>query len=114
MTILYVTNKWEKPIAFSFEYKPYVFPVGETVEAPLDAVCHIFGYGDENKEPYMARLALIKTKNDIPEGLKILSKIVISDKPPTQDHSLSPVVERVPLPPKRVGGKGNTEAHQHG
>ena len=114
MQTVYVTNKWEKPIEFSFEYKPYCFPVGETVEAPLDAVRHIFGHGDEDKEPYMARLAIIKTKNDIPDGLKILSKIEISDKPPMQDHLLSPVVERVPLPPKRVGGKGNTEATQHG
>jgi hypothetical protein len=109
MQTLYVTNKWEKPITFSYEYKPYTFPVGQTVEAPEDAVCHIFGYGDPNKEHYMARLALIKTKNDIPDGLKILSKIEISDKPPMQNHLLSPVVERVPLPSKKVGGKINLQ-----
>jgi len=114
MQTVYVTNKWEKPITFSFEFHPYTFPVGETVEAPLDAVCHIFGHGDENKEPYMARLAMIQTRNDIPEGLKILSKIEISDKPPIKDHLLSPVVERVPLPPKRAGGKGNSEETQNG
>ena len=115
MQTVYVTNRWSKPIEFSFNYKPYRFPVGETVEAPLEAVCHIFGHGDENKEPYMARLALIKTKNDIPEGLKILSKIEISDKPPLKDHSLSPVVERVPLPPARkVGGKAHAVETQNG
>ena len=80
MQTLYVTNKWEKPITFNYEFKPYTFPVGETVEAPEDAVCHIFGHGDPNKENYMARLSLIQTKNDIPEGLKILSKFEISDK----------------------------------
>ena len=52
MQTLYVTNKWEKPITFSYEYKPYTFPVGQTVEAPEDAVCHIFGYGDPDKEQY--------------------------------------------------------------
>ena len=112
MQTLYVTNKWEKPITFSFEYNPYTFPVGETVEAPEDAVCHIFGHGDPDKEIYMARLAMIQTKHDIPEGLKILSKIEISIKPPVKDHSLSPVVERVPLPSKKVGG--NFDARQNG
>jgi hypothetical protein len=112
MQTLYVTNKWEKPITFNFEYKPYTFPVGETVEAPEDAVCHIFGHGDPNKEIYMARLAMIQTRNDIPDGLKILSKIEISTKPPVKDHSLSPVVERVPLPSKKVGG--NFDARQNG
>ena len=97
MQTLYVTNKWEKPITFNYEFKPYTFPVGETVEAPEDAVCHIFGHGDPNKENY------------IPEGLKILSKFEISDRPPVKNHLLSPVVERVPLPSKKVGGKVNSE-----
>ena len=104
MQTVYVTNRWVKPIEFSFEYKPYRFPVGETVEAPLEAVRHIFGHGDEDKEPYMARLALIQTKMDIPEGLKILQKFEITAEPPKKDHLLSPVVERVPLPSK-AGGK---------
>lgn len=104
MSTVYVTNRWVKPIEFSFEYKPYSFPVGETVEVPIEAVRHIFGHGVVDKEPFMARLALIKTKNDIPEGLKILQKFEITDQPPIKGHALSPVVERVPLPSK-VGGK---------
>ena len=104
MQTVYVTNRWSKPIEFSFEYKPYSFPVGETVEAPLEAVRHIFGHGDPDKVPYMSRLALIQTQKDIPDGLKILEKFEISEQPPKKDHLLSPVVERVPLPVK-VGGK---------
>mgnify|MGYP006269898395 FL=1 len=111
MTTLYVTNKWEKPITFDYAFKLYEFPVGVTVEAPAEAVRHIFGYGDEDKEPYMARLSFIRTKNDIPQGLKILEKFEIGDKPPQKDHLLSPVVERVPLPSaKKVGGKSNVAA----
>ena len=104
MSTVYVTNRWIKPIEFSFEYKPYSFPVGETVEAPIEAVRHIFGHGEEDKVPFMSRLALIQTQKDIPEGLKILQKIEISEQPPIKGHALSPVVERVPLPSK-VGGK---------
>lgn len=108
MQTLYVTNRWEKPIEFNFNFKPYKFPVGETVEAPEEAVRHIFGHGEVDKEHIMARLAIIKTRNDIPEGLKILSKFEITDRPPAKNHSLSPVVERVPLPTK-AGGKVNPE-----
>jgi hypothetical protein len=104
MQTVYVTNRWVKPIEFSFEYKPYCFPVGETVEAPLEAVRHIFGHGEPDKVPFMSRLSLIQTQKDIPEGLKILQKFEITDEPPKKDHLLSPVVERVPLPSK-VGGK---------
>lgn len=104
METVYVTNRWSKSIEFNYEYKPYRFPVGETVEAPLDAVCHIFGHNDPDKVPYMSRLALIQTQKDIPEGLKILQKFEISEQPPKKDHLLSPVVERVPLP-VRAGGK---------
>jgi hypothetical protein len=110
MQTVYVTNKWEKPITFSYNYISYTFPVGESVEVPLEAVCHIFGHNDPDKEPYMARLAMIQTKADIPAGLKILEKILITDQPPKKVHSLSPVVERVPLPPKEVGGKVNVAA----
>jgi hypothetical protein len=106
MSTVYVTNRWEKPVAFDYAFKPYTFAVGETVEVPVEVANHIFGYGAEDKEPYMARLGLIKTRNDIPDGLKIIAKFEIADTPPSQDRSLSPAVERVPLPPlKGSGGK---------
>ena len=104
MQTVYVTNRWTRPIEYNFEYKPYLFPVGQTVEVPVEAVRHIFGHGVPDKVEYMSRLGLIQTFNDIPNGLKILEKIEISDQPPKKDHLLSPVVERVPLPVK-VGGK---------
>jgi hypothetical protein len=104
MANVYVTNRWEKPIEFSYNYKPYRFPVNQTVEVPEEAARHIFGTDDPDKEKYLARLAIISTRNDIPQGLKVLEKIEISQLPPQNVQSLSPLVERVPLPYK-VGGK---------
>lgn len=105
MNTLYVTNHWDKPIQFDYAFRMYEFPVGKRVEAPEDAVRHIFGYGAQDKEPFLARLGLIRTKNDIPEGLKILEKIIIAHPAQAQNHAQSPVVERVPLPAsKRAGG----------
>ena len=105
MPTVYVTNKWEKPISFSFEYQNYLFPIGETVEVPADAARYIFGYGEEDKVPNMVRLAIINTTNDIPEGYKIMEKFVVTEQAPLKALSLSPQVERVPLPPNKVGGK---------
>ena len=106
MKTVYVTNTWEKPIAFDFAYKLYEFPVNETIEVPVDCARHLFGYMEMDKEPYLARLGLIQTKNDLPEGMAILSKILIQEEAPKQNHSLSPVMERVPSPSqKKAGGK---------
>lgn len=102
---MFVTNKWNRTLTVDYACKEIKFEVGKTVELDESAVRHIFGYGVENKEPYMASLGLTKTTNDIPEGLEILARFVITDSKLPKDDVLSPVVERVPLPPKKAGGK---------
>lgn len=102
---MFVTNKWNRDLVIDYACKEIKFEAGKTVELDEPAVRHIFGYGVENKEPYMASLGLTKTTNDIPDGLQILAKFVISDSQPKKDDVLSPVVERVPLPTKKAGGK---------
>lgn len=105
----FVTNNWSKPIKFDYAFQVYEFPVGETIEIPEEAARHIFGYGEHNKESHLTRLGLARTNLDIPEGLKILSKFLITDEAPRQNRSLSPAVERVPLPQlKKVEGNIKT------
>ena len=111
MKTLFVTNTWEKPIHFDYAFKPYAFTIGETVEVEVEVARHLFGYMEMDKEPFLARLGLIRTKAEVPEGLAILSKILISEQAPKKNHSLSPVVERVPLPSqKKAGGKVLSQA----
>ena len=106
MTTVYVTNKNFKPLVVDYGGKDVTFPTNETVEIPLEAARHIFGYGNDKKEPYLAALGLCLTSNEIPDGLKRLANFVIVEEAPQQDHFLSPVVEQVPLPvAKRAGGK---------
>ncbi len=111
MTTLYVTNQSDNLLEFDYEFKTIQFPKGKTVEITEKAARHIFGYLDSNKEEYMVRLGFIQTKNDIEKGLKRLEKFVISNKPPKQNHSLSPVVDESPshenkvLPLNREKGK---------
>ena len=102
MSTLYVTNQSDNLLEFDYEFKTIQFPKGKTVEITEKAARHIFGYLDSNKEEYMVRLGFIQTKNDIEKGLKRLEKFVISNKPPKQNHSLSPVVDETPRPAKQV------------
>ena len=103
MTTIYVTNRWIKDVSMSYNFIPYSFPVDETVEVPVEAARHIFGFDQEDKEPYLVQLGWIRTKNDLEESLKIYEHFEFSYKPPSKNHSISPVVEKVPLP-KRAGG----------
>ena len=105
MSTIYVTNRWNKPVVMSYCFVLYEFPVGLTVEVPLDAARHIFGFDEDDKEPYMVRLGWIRTKNDYDESVKIYDRFEFSSEPPKKNHSLSPVVEKVPLPnARRAGG----------
>ena len=106
MSNIFVTNRSDKKLKDGFAGVFYSFPKDETVEIPEDVACHIFGYGDDNKEPYLARLGWIISQNDLEKGMELLSKWEISTEPTSKNQSLSPLVERVPLPSlKRVGGK---------
>lgn len=102
---MYVTNKTDKPLNVEYGCQPVCFPVNQRVQISEEAARHIFGYGQENKEPFMAAIGLIRTTNDIPDGLKLLEKFEIVPCEPEKNHSLSPVVEQVPLPARRGGGK---------
>jgi hypothetical protein len=97
MTSIFVTNGTEKKLVDGFGGVKYEFKPGETVEVPIEVAKHVFGYGYEDKEPFLARLGWIKTTNDLEEGFILLSKWTFSDKPPQKNQSLSPLVERVPL-----------------
>jgi hypothetical protein len=109
MSTLYVTNNWDKAVSMAYCFKQYEFPKGQTVAVEEDAARHIFGFDQEDKEPYMVRLGWQRTHADLEESLKIYESFVFSSEPPKKNHSLSPVVERVPSP-KKAGG--NVPAQQ--
>lgn len=98
--MVYVTNNTEEELVDGYAGVFYKFEPQQTVEIPAEAATHIFGYGVQDKEPFLARLGWIKTKNELKEGIKRLNQFVISvEKPAEKNHSLSPlVVEQVPLP----------------
>jgi hypothetical protein len=106
MSTIFVTNNSDKKLVDGFAGKFYEFLPGKTVEIPIEAANHIFGYEDSNKEPYLARLGWLKNSNEIEDALKVFAKWELTTEPPKKNQSLSPLVEKVPLPSERkVGGK---------
>jgi hypothetical protein len=64
MTTLFVCNKGDETFSDSFNGQSYVFSKDKEVELPEIAAKHIFGYGDDNKEPYFVRLGWMKMNTD--------------------------------------------------
>ena len=108
---VFVTNNSGQPLVVEFSYKEITFPAGESVEIPVNAAKHIFGFGAENKEPYLARLGFIRLHSDIEQGLEKLAKFEITSELPQQDRSLPSAVGVVALHvEKRVEQKPNKRA----
>jgi hypothetical protein len=102
---VFVTNNSDNKFVTEFCYKQIEFPVGKPVQISVIAAKHIFGYGDNNKEPYLARLGWIQLHSELEQGLERLSKFEISDKPLVEeDRSLPSAVGVVPLHVEKRGG----------
>ena len=84
------------------------------VEIPLEAAKHIFGYGDDNKEPYFVRLGWMKMNTDLPRAKERLGEFVFSSEPAKKVHLSAPVVERVatPMPKVKTESKGVAKVQQ--
>ena len=102
--MIYVTNHTQEPLKDGFGGVFYDFLPGKTVEVPEDVAKHIFGYNDPNKSPYLARLGWVKSTKEMQDGLDRLAQWDLSTEPPKKNQSLSPLVERVPLPSQKKGG----------
>ena len=107
---VFVTNEDTLPFTDHWDGKPINFPPGETVEVPRHVAVHIFGYGDEDKVPYLTRLGWTKTLNDLPAAMQRLNLFKISNTAPEIRRQLSPVADSPPVsvrPASRTRDRGN-------
>lgn len=56
-----VINRNSSRFIDRYDGKDYVFEPNDPVIMSDDAARHIFGYGDQNKAPYLARIGKMKT-----------------------------------------------------
>lgn len=111
MTDVFVTNHSDKDITAEYCFQSYVFPVGKTVKLSVPAAKHMLGYGDENKEPYLVCLGLMRLHSELEEATEKFRKVEFSDTPPSKNRSLPSAVGVVPLRlEKAAGGKATQRA----
>jgi hypothetical protein len=111
METVIVTNKTDVALTDGYNGVFYEFLKGKPVEVPVHVAKHVFGYGDENKEPYLARLGWIRSHSDLDLGIERLNKFEITSQQAQPNRSLPSAVSVVPLRvEKHAGGKVNQRA----
>jgi hypothetical protein len=95
--VVYVTNTGDTKLRDGCGGVFYDFPKDETVEIPLDAAKHIFGYMNPNKEPFLSRLGWVRSFAEIDKGFEKLAEFKISEQPPERNRSLPSAVGVVAL-----------------
>jgi hypothetical protein len=94
---VYVTNNSDKDLYSEYNFVGFDFPVGKTVKVPVSAARHMLGYGDENKEPYLVLLGLIRLHSELEDAMEKFEKVEISETPPEKNRSLPSAVGVVAL-----------------
>lgn len=104
---VFVTNRG---VNFSATYcnEKIDFRTNEEVEISDEVAKHLFGYGEDNKEPYFVRLGWMKLNTDLEKAQSRLSEFSFASEPNKKVHLSAPVVERVaaPMPVTKVPSKG--------
>lgn len=102
---MWVTNNSKHDLEDGFDGKRYKFAVGVPVEVPPVVCNHIFGFGEDNKTPYLQRLGWMTHSGEFDKALERLNSYTFSSSRPNL-HVLSPVVDAkpVPVPKQRRAG----------
>ena len=94
---VYVTNRGITLDAVYCNEK-IAFPTNKEVEITETIARHLFGYGEDNKEPYFVRLGWMKMNTDYERAVSRLAEFSFSSEPSNKVHLSAPVVERVAAP----------------
>ena len=104
MTTIFVRNNGSETFSDGLDGTVYHFEPGKEIEIPEIAAKHIFGYGDDNKEPYLVRLGWMKMSNQFNLAMERLAQFSFSKESSKTVHLSAPVVERVAAPMPKANG----------
>jgi hypothetical protein len=107
--MIFVTNKGSDTLVGKYVDQRIEFPPNKSVPVEPVVARHIFGYGDDNKIPYLVRLGWMKMNTDYEKAMGKLKEFVFTDAPIKSDHLSALVVDRVAAPPLR--GRGAAKVH---
>jgi len=105
MKNIFVTNNGDFDFEDGYAGSRYTFSCKSTVEIPIEAAKHIFGYGEQDKTSHLIRLGWLRMSNEVDRAMEKLNKFSFSMQPTKNGHSQAPVVDKVaPLTLKSVRG----------
>lgn len=100
--MLQVTNNNTFDLVDRYDGQDFTFPAGATVALGEDAARHIFGFGEADKIPYLARQGWVRNSGEIEAGMQKLNGFSFAsyDTPlPGEiivpDEEDAPIVEQV-------------------
>lgn len=88
---VFVTNNGKQLLEDGYAGKRYVFQPGRTIEIPMDAAVHIFGYGKDDKMPCLIRLGWLRMSNEVDLAMKKLGEFSFREASPKIIRASSPV-----------------------
>ena len=106
---IYVTNRGDTKLRDGCAGVFYDFPKDETVEIPLEAAKHIFGYMVSDKIPHLTRLGWLRSFAEIDKGFEKLAEFELSEQPPEKNRSLPSAVGVVALHVERRVERKSTQ-----
>jgi len=71
--MLQVTNNNTFDLVDRYDGQDFTFPAGATVALGEDAARHIFGFGEADKIPYLARQGWVRNSGEIEAGMQKLN-----------------------------------------
>lgn len=107
--MIFVTNKGKDTLIGKYVDQRIEFAPNKSVPVEPVIARAIFGYGDDNKIPYLVRLGWMKMNTDYEKAMARLKEFVFTDAPIKSDHLSALVVDRVAAPPLR--GRGAAKVH---
>ena len=86
-----------------FDGQDFLFPPGEIVACSDEAAKHIFGIGDQNKAPYLARHGWATVTGGLAQGMAILDNFAFEYIVPQMDVPFA-LIEHGPAPVTQEAG----------
>lgn len=105
--MLQVTNKNTFDLSDRYNGQDFVFPAGATVALEESAARHIFGFGEADKVPFLARQGWSRTSGDIEAGMQKLNGFSFSSMDTPMPGEIIPEEESAPVeePASKSSGK---------
>jgi hypothetical protein len=92
--VLKVKNRSDADLQDRFDGVDYLFEKGKSTLIDEQVATHIFGFGMENKIPYLTRLGWMRNNLEFEQGMERLALFTFSDEQDVDPDEIQPQAEQ--------------------